>query len=247
MNATRWRSLTEFAKFLGQEGLCRAEETEKGIHIAWIDNSPEALRRQAAVQKQQRMERNDEEWEQRLLRQQIQRAQAEGETRDDQGPEQNKQGQDLERKEGERVTFSFGAKQKTAKPPTPPQSDGRSSSEGAEKDDINDTNTKTQSPEARVTAEEPAKPAPVKMSFGSSTGATAKQKPRNMAALFGAKKGASQGSKRPADDGSSKKMSEAERVMRQDIERSKGGKFQGIGYDPKRVKFGLKDGLDPRA
>jgi DNA/RNA-binding protein KIN17 len=31
MNATKWPSLTEFAKFLGREGICRVEETDKGI------------------------------------------------------------------------------------------------------------------------------------------------------------------------------------------------------------------------
>src|SRR5271167_1719496 len=55
MNATKWLTLTEFAKFLGREGICRVEENEKGLHIAWIDNSAEALRRQDAVRRQEAM------------------------------------------------------------------------------------------------------------------------------------------------------------------------------------------------
>ena len=35
MNATRWASLTEFALWLGREGICRIEENDKGLHIAW--------------------------------------------------------------------------------------------------------------------------------------------------------------------------------------------------------------------
>jgi hypothetical protein len=47
MNATRWVTLTEFAKHLGRTGVARVDETEKGWFIAWIDNSPQALAKQA--------------------------------------------------------------------------------------------------------------------------------------------------------------------------------------------------------
>lgn len=43
MNATRWVTLTEFAKHLGRSGIARVDETEKGWFLAWIDNSPKAL------------------------------------------------------------------------------------------------------------------------------------------------------------------------------------------------------------
>ena len=46
MNATRWVTLTEFAKHLGRTGVARVDETEKGWFIAWIDNSPQALAKQ---------------------------------------------------------------------------------------------------------------------------------------------------------------------------------------------------------
>ncbi len=67
MNATKWPSLTDFAKFLGREGICRVEENEKGLHIAWIDNSTEALRKQDALRRQEAMEKGDEEREQRMI------------------------------------------------------------------------------------------------------------------------------------------------------------------------------------
>ena len=63
MNSTSIKSLTELGKYLGREGLCRVEEGEKGLEVAWIDNSPEALRRQDALRKKERMERGDEERE----------------------------------------------------------------------------------------------------------------------------------------------------------------------------------------
>ena len=46
MNATRWNTLSEFVKYLGREGICQVDETERGWYITWIDNSPKALARQ---------------------------------------------------------------------------------------------------------------------------------------------------------------------------------------------------------
>jgi hypothetical protein len=43
MNATRWVTLTGFVSHLGQAGIVRVEDTEKGLFITWIDNSPKAL------------------------------------------------------------------------------------------------------------------------------------------------------------------------------------------------------------
>nr|KAJ3421939.1 hypothetical protein HK105_001779 [Polyrhizophydium stewartii] len=76
MNATQWISLTAYCKYLGKEGLCEVEETEKGWMIRWIDRSPEALARQEAVLKKMRAEKSDEEREKRMLEEQISKAQA---------------------------------------------------------------------------------------------------------------------------------------------------------------------------
>jgi DNA/RNA-binding protein KIN17 len=43
------------------------EMAQKGIHVAWIDNSPEALRRQGAIKKKERQDKGDEEREQMLV------------------------------------------------------------------------------------------------------------------------------------------------------------------------------------
>ncbi|CDH55088.1 zinc finger protein rts2 [Lichtheimia corymbifera JMRC:FSU:9682] len=81
MNATRWNSLSEFVKYLGREGICHVEEAENGWYITWIDNSPKALARQAAIQKMDRQQRDAEERDQQLLQEQVERAAKEAEER----------------------------------------------------------------------------------------------------------------------------------------------------------------------
>ena len=76
MNATRWVTLTEFTKHLGRSGIVNVDETEKGLYISWIDNSPQALARQEAVQKKERQHMDDEQRERKLLAEQIERAKA---------------------------------------------------------------------------------------------------------------------------------------------------------------------------
>jgi len=74
LNATQWSGLTDFAKYLGREGICRVEEKEEdGIFIAWIDNSPEAIRRRERLQKGIR-EQEDGLMEQREIQKQVERA-----------------------------------------------------------------------------------------------------------------------------------------------------------------------------
>jgi DNA/RNA-binding protein KIN17 len=103
MNVTKWPNLTEFAKFLGREGICRVEEEERGLFVSWIDNSPENLRRQ---------DKGDEEREQMLIRQQVARARAEaGEKVDDVSDGER----ELKRDGGEKIKLSFGARPAAAK------------------------------------------------------------------------------------------------------------------------------------
>lgn len=105
MNATRWPSLTEFVKYLGREGICRVEEGDRGLEIAWIDDSPEALRRREAVAKRDRMERGDEERQARLLEEQIKRA---NEQKKDQTAEEAPKADALNRQGDQPIKFSFG-------------------------------------------------------------------------------------------------------------------------------------------
>lgn len=77
MNATRWVTLTEFVKHLGREGIVHVDENEQGWFISWIDNSPAALKRQAALQKMERARIDDEGRERKRLKEQISSAQKE--------------------------------------------------------------------------------------------------------------------------------------------------------------------------
>jgi DNA/RNA-binding protein KIN17 len=77
MNSTRWKTLTEFITFLGHEGICRVENTEKGWFISWVDNSPEALKKRDANLKRERLEKGEADREDRLWQEQIERAKQE--------------------------------------------------------------------------------------------------------------------------------------------------------------------------
>ncbi|KAH6568311.1 hypothetical protein BASA50_004406 [Batrachochytrium salamandrivorans] len=77
MNATVWMSLSAYVKYLGKEGLCEVDETEKGWYIKWIDRSATTLARQEAVLKKDRAEKTEEERERKLLDEQISKARLE--------------------------------------------------------------------------------------------------------------------------------------------------------------------------
>ncbi|KAF3760192.1 hypothetical protein M406DRAFT_269132 [Cryphonectria parasitica EP155] len=234
MNATRWPSLTEYAKYLGREGICRVEETDKGLHIAWVDNSPEALKRAEAIRKKEMMDKGDEERELRMIREQQKRAErAAEERRKGKGaPDVKKKGFRLE--DGEKIKLSFGVKPAEKKADTPPESKpGTPAAEVAADDDDDTTNKKD--------IAEPAKPAePSKPGGGFSLGA--KPQPKNVFAQ--AKKNAlSGGAKKSFKIEQPKKMSEAERIMREEMERKRarepagGGGLAGRGTN-KRPRFG---------
>ncbi|OWF36588.1 DNA/RNA-binding protein KIN17-like [Mizuhopecten yessoensis] len=74
MNSTQWETLTEFVKWLGREGKCVVDETEKGWFVAYIDRNPEAIRRQEQVKAKEKMDLTDEERTSKFIQQQIVRA-----------------------------------------------------------------------------------------------------------------------------------------------------------------------------
>ncbi len=113
MNATKWSSLTEFTKHLGTEGICRVEDTEKGLFIAWIDNSPGALRRRDAILKKERQDKGDEERDQRHLREQIERARVEAPAERDVDLESRT----LQQNEGEKIKLNITLKPSASQPP----------------------------------------------------------------------------------------------------------------------------------
>ncbi|KAH0537837.1 hypothetical protein FGG08_005450 [Glutinoglossum americanum] len=224
MNATRWPSLTEFAKYLGREGLCRVEDNEKGLHISWIDNSPEALRRQDAIRKKERQDKGDEEREQKLIQEQIERAKADADTGldDDIG----EGGGVLQRAEGEKIKLSFGVKQGDAKPSAAPDVE-KDEKTGSRAPGMGEAESKPILPSTGGGALEQPK---VFLKIAPS-------KPKNIFAAA-IKKSALGGKKiTPAKEQPKKPMSEAERIMKEEIERKRSRGNGGInGNSVKRQK-----------
>jgi len=109
MTSTKWVTLSEFVKFLGREGVCRVEDGERGLMIAWIDNSPDALKRQEFIKRKERMERGDEVRERRAIEEMVERAKAQKKREDEEGP------RELVREEGEKVKLEFGKKTESPK------------------------------------------------------------------------------------------------------------------------------------
>lgn len=227
MNSTRFKSLTEFASYLGKEGICRVEETEKGLFVSWIDNSPETMRKREAIMKKERQDKGDEEREQRMIQEQVERARANARQQE----EENLEEKMLQREEGEKVTLNFGFSSKPkaeAKSASPPQSgeapDAKDANAPADADA--DATTRTESPAS-------ATPAKISMSFGS-------QKPKNVFAST-AKKNPLAGKKGPVM-APQKKMTEQERIMKAEMEameRKRSRPDSGFGGS-KRPRISLK-------
>lgn len=74
MNATKWLTLSDYVKHLGREGVCVADETEKGWYVTYIDRSPEVLERQAKAARKEKQEKDDEERHQEYINKQVEKA-----------------------------------------------------------------------------------------------------------------------------------------------------------------------------
>lgn len=74
MNATQWETLTDFVKWLGREGFCSVDQTEKGWFVTYIDRDPETIRRQEAQAKKEKMDKDDEEQMMDFISKQVERA-----------------------------------------------------------------------------------------------------------------------------------------------------------------------------
>lgn len=207
MNSTKWSSLTEFAKHLGREGLVRVDENDKGIHISWVDNSPEALRRAEAIRKKERQDKGDEEREQKLIKEQIERARLDAEAKaKDEGDDLSGQ---LNREEGGKIKLNFGIKAATQMKVSPPREEGN----GGMVEETNQAGTDTPSSESPPTGV--PTPPPEKISLKMD----AAKKPKN---VFAASKKNALGQKKSADREVPKRpMSEAERIMKEEIERKR--------------------------
>ncbi|KAE8153495.1 domain of Kin17 curved DNA-binding protein-domain-containing protein [Aspergillus avenaceus] len=227
MNATKWKSLTQFVAQLGREGLVRVEETEKGLFIAYIDRSPESMRRREAILKKERQDRGDEEREQRQIQEQVERA------KQNAGPEEevDLEARNLQRKEGEKVKLNIGFGSKT---------NGESKSESPKSEspeEKNDTPAASATPDPASASATPApaedapKPAvKLSMSLGD-------KKPKNVFAAA-AKKNPLAGKKGPVME-APKKISEQERIMKQEMEAMERKRMRGASGmpNPKRPKM----------
>lgn len=220
MNATKWPSLTEFAKHLGREGICRVEENDKGIHISWIDNSPEALRRQEAIRRKEAQAQGDEALEQRMIREQIRRAQANSEKAGENG-DGDTQDRELKHQDGEVLTLSFGSKPKAQE-----RAPEKTETEGTEK--APETGGAPPAAESENTDEKKDQEAAKPSGFGGlSFKASGKPQTKNVFAQ--AKKNAlAGGSKKPSKIEQPKKISEAERIMREEMDRKRSRESAGF-------------------
>lgn len=122
MNSTRWVSLTEFIKYLGRAGIVHVDETEKGFFISWIDNSPQALSKQASNQVKERADMDDEQRQRKHIAEQIERARileeekaAKAQEKSGSSEEENKSARE-ERKPTGPISISIGGLKKDSPP-----------------------------------------------------------------------------------------------------------------------------------
>lgn len=238
MNSTKWPSLTEFAKFLGREGVCRVEEGERGLEISFIDDSPEAVARREDVKRKERQAKGDEDLESKLLNQQIKRAKEAAKEKARLEAEQKKEcGEEVRKPEAEvasaepvKLSLSLGTKaaQKPAEPTKEPEADAPVAI-----DTFSAQDSTPALPDKKHTASEtpaPAPAAPPKISLGGLMG----KKPN---ALLGKRPNALAGKKPVAAPEPEKKMSNAESIMREEMERKRFRDERG-GGSGKRQRLG---------
>jgi DNA/RNA-binding protein KIN17 len=204
MNATKWVTLTEFVKFIGREGIVRVEEGERGPLISWIDNSAEALRRQEVIRKKERMDRGDEIREQKLIKEQVERAKKEaGES--GKLAEVDERKRRLQREEGETVKLALNVK--TAESP--------------------EREKKSATPENAEKTQATLQPAKVSMKI--------EAKPKNVFASMGKKDKRKDKEKEKKGSELKRPMSEAERIMKGEMERNKSRNSGPPGLKRQRV------------
>ncbi|PNF22193.1 DNA/RNA-binding protein KIN17 [Cryptotermes secundus] len=73
MNCTQWETLTDFVKWLGREGKCKVDETEKGWHVQYIDHDPETIAMQEALGRKEKLDRDDQEKMMAFIENQIEK------------------------------------------------------------------------------------------------------------------------------------------------------------------------------
>jgi DNA/RNA-binding protein KIN17 len=169
------------------------------------------------LRRKEAQDQGDEEIEQRMIREQIKRAEQAAGKRDGEA-EEEQEGRELKRQDGEKIKLSFGAKPKPeeAQKPTEEKPEG---SKDADKSELASSDAPTEQP----------KPVASKGGFG---GISLKlgDKPQTKNVFAQAKKNAlASGSKKPSLIQQPKKMSEAERIMKEEMERKRPSGSVGFG------------------
>ncbi|XP_041968452.1 DNA/RNA-binding protein KIN17 [Aricia agestis] len=82
MNATQWETLTEFVKWLGREGKCVVDETEKGWFVTYIDRDPATIAAQEAKAKKEKLDKDDQERMLEFIQRQVEKGKKETSTRE---------------------------------------------------------------------------------------------------------------------------------------------------------------------
>lgn len=113
MNATQWESLTEFVKWLGREGKCVVDETEKGWFVSYIERDPETIELQNQLAKKTKMEKDDEEKMQEFFERQVKLGQQSSSSRSVSAPSEL-----VRENADEKLTLKLVTK-KTMEPPAP--------------------------------------------------------------------------------------------------------------------------------
>ena len=106
MNSTKWETLTEFVQYLGRSGKCVVDQTEKGWYITWIDRDPETIARQEALQKKEKMAKDDNELMQEFINKQIERGSLSAKN-------ETVEYTELQRTKDEKIALNLGIKSST--------------------------------------------------------------------------------------------------------------------------------------
>jgi DNA/RNA-binding protein KIN17 len=193
----------------------------RGFMISWVDNSPEALRRQDALRRKERQDKGDEERELQAINEQIKRAKQDG-MEEDEDESDEEAATEIKRKDGEKIKLTFTPKKgdTAEKPPSPPLTKKDGSAE--EEKDGN---------------QPPAVPRPISdesSNVESKAISLPINKPKNVFATV-PKKNVFASSKKPITGVLLKAMSEAERIMKEELEQKRLREANG-GRDFKRKR-----------
>ncbi len=171
-------------------------------------------------------DKGDEEREQRMIREQIRRARKEAGVNEEDDAEDTAEDRELKRQEGERIKLSFGAKPAAAQPnkdsseplSKPPEARAEAAT------DAKTTESTAAPPDALAAAtDKPTSGGPVSLKMTAA-------KPQTKNVFAAAKKNALAGAPRKKSAFEQpKKVSEAERIMKEEMEKKRARGSSGFG------------------